>query len=283
MPPRLRRVPSAVVELLRLCVVVFFAGVGYYVADAVDDSGDQVLGRLQRGRPRHRARLRPRLRPRRRPRPGHPSAVGQAEVGPACPVGRADRRRGDRCRCRRDRRRRRHLAGAAARPAAADVPDLRCSCWSSLGALGYRLGASKREAVLGMFGSRVGMADPPVAAAALPRVLDTSVAIDGRIVDVVRVRLRARHDARPDRGPRRAAGSGRRRRRHPPGQGPPRARGPRDAAPARPASRSRCSTTRCPGCPRSTPSWCASAWTEGPRCSPSTRTWPGSRRWPAYG
>ena len=44
MAPRLRRAPSAVVELLRLCVVVFFAGVGYYVADAVDDSGDKVLG-----------------------------------------------------------------------------------------------------------------------------------------------------------------------------------------------------------------------------------------------
>ena len=56
----------------------------------------------------------------------------------------------------------------------------------SLGLLGYRLGTAKREAVLGMFGSRVGMADRPVPTVALPRVLDTSVAIDGRIVDVVR-------------------------------------------------------------------------------------------------
>ena len=44
MAPRLARVPNAVVELLRLCVVVFFAGVGYYVADAVDEGGEPVLG-----------------------------------------------------------------------------------------------------------------------------------------------------------------------------------------------------------------------------------------------
>ena len=29
MSPRLGRAPNAVVELLRLCVVVFFAGLGY--------------------------------------------------------------------------------------------------------------------------------------------------------------------------------------------------------------------------------------------------------------
>ena len=44
MAPRLRRVPSAVVELLRLCVVVFFAGLGYYVAETLDDSREPVLG-----------------------------------------------------------------------------------------------------------------------------------------------------------------------------------------------------------------------------------------------
>src|SRR4051812_36724192 len=44
MAPRLRRVPSAVVELLRLCVVVFFAGTGYYVAGLVGDNGQPVLG-----------------------------------------------------------------------------------------------------------------------------------------------------------------------------------------------------------------------------------------------
>ena len=50
MAPRLRRVPSAVVELLRLCVVVFFAGLGYYVAETLDDSGEPVLGAGDRDR-----------------------------------------------------------------------------------------------------------------------------------------------------------------------------------------------------------------------------------------
>ncbi len=56
----------------------------------------------------------------------------------------------------------------------------------TLGLLGYRIGVAKRAAVLGMFGSQVGLAEGPVPAVALPRVLDTSVAIDGRIIDVVR-------------------------------------------------------------------------------------------------
>jgi uncharacterized protein YacL len=45
---------------------------------------------------------------------------------------------------------------------------------------------SKRDSMLRMFGARVGLADRPTATAALPRVLDTSVAIDGRILAVVR-------------------------------------------------------------------------------------------------
>src|SRR4051812_14954201 len=45
MSPRLGRAPNAVVELLRLCVVVFFAGVGYYLAQVFeDDQGKPVLG-----------------------------------------------------------------------------------------------------------------------------------------------------------------------------------------------------------------------------------------------
>jgi uncharacterized protein YacL len=185
MPPRLRRVPSAVVELLRLCVVVFFAGVGFYVADAVDDSGDQVLGAFTvvglgivlgsalgyvLGGVVGRGTL---------------SAVTQAEAG------------------LRARSAEQIVAGAMGAVvgviAAAGItwpvlllgrPLLTFPIFVfvlvSLGALGYRVGASKREAVLGMFGSRVGMAEAPLVAAALPRVLDTSVAIDGRIVDVAR-------------------------------------------------------------------------------------------------
>jgi uncharacterized protein YacL len=55
-----------------------------------------------------------------------------------------------------------------------------------LGYFGFVIGASKRDGVLALFGERAGLAPRAVAAAALPRVLDTSVAIDGRIVDVVR-------------------------------------------------------------------------------------------------
>ncbi len=51
-----------------------------------------------------------------------------------------------------------------------------------LGYLGFQIGVSKRDGVLGL----MGQASRPVAATALPRVLDTSVAIDGRVLEVVR-------------------------------------------------------------------------------------------------
>ncbi|MGZ6825298.1 MAG: PIN domain-containing protein, partial [Mycobacteriales bacterium] len=56
----------------------------------------------------------------------------------------------------------------------------------TLGYVGFLVGASKREGVLSMFGSRAGLAPRAVAASQLPRVIDTSVAIDGRVLDVVR-------------------------------------------------------------------------------------------------
>jgi uncharacterized protein YacL len=55
-----------------------------------------------------------------------------------------------------------------------------------LGYFGFVIGASKRDGVLSLFGERAGLGPRAVAAAALPRVLDSSVAIDGRIVDVIR-------------------------------------------------------------------------------------------------
>jgi uncharacterized protein YacL len=55
-----------------------------------------------------------------------------------------------------------------------------------LGYFGFVIGASKRDGVLALFGDRAGLPPRAVAAAALPRVVDTSIAIDGRIVDVVR-------------------------------------------------------------------------------------------------
>ncbi len=55
-----------------------------------------------------------------------------------------------------------------------------------LGYLGYQIGATKRDGVLAMFGDRAGLGPRPVPAAVLDRVVDTSVAIDGRVLDVVR-------------------------------------------------------------------------------------------------
>jgi uncharacterized protein YacL len=55
-----------------------------------------------------------------------------------------------------------------------------------LGYVGFRVGASKRDGMLAIFGGRTGVQPRDPAAAALPRVIDSSVAIDGRIVDVVR-------------------------------------------------------------------------------------------------
>jgi uncharacterized protein YacL len=56
----------------------------------------------------------------------------------------------------------------------------------TMGYVGFLVGASKREGVLAMFGQRAGMAAPTKSVSAMPRVVDSSVAIDGRILDVVR-------------------------------------------------------------------------------------------------
>src|SRR5450755_1195698 len=55
-----------------------------------------------------------------------------------------------------------------------------------IGYLGYRLGTSRREEMLCLFASRARMGPRPLATSNLPRIVDTSVAIDGRVVDVVR-------------------------------------------------------------------------------------------------
>jgi uncharacterized protein YacL len=55
-----------------------------------------------------------------------------------------------------------------------------------LGYLGFRVGSSKRDGVLQLFSGRTGVTPRDAAPSALPRVIDTSVAIDARIVDVVR-------------------------------------------------------------------------------------------------
>jgi uncharacterized protein YacL len=52
--------------------------------------------------------------------------------------------------------------------------------------VGFRVGAAKRDDVLAVVGGRTGVAPRRVATAAVAKVLDTSVAIDARILDVVR-------------------------------------------------------------------------------------------------
>jgi uncharacterized protein YacL len=55
-----------------------------------------------------------------------------------------------------------------------------------LGYSGSQIAMSKRTGVLELFGERAGLTPRAVVAAALPRLVDTSVAVDGRILDVVR-------------------------------------------------------------------------------------------------
>ena len=184
--PRLSRVPNAVVELLRLCVVVFFAGVGYYVAGLFDDGdGKPLLGALSvvalgiiLG-----------------------SAIGYV-LGGVMGRGTVTAVRSAEARLR-DASAEQIVAGVVGAVIGVVVaagitwpvllirrPLLTLPVFGfvvvTMGLLGYRLGVSKRDGVLALFGARVGMAEKPVPVVALPRVLDTSVAIDGRVVDVVR-------------------------------------------------------------------------------------------------
>ncbi|HEX3898881.1 MAG TPA: TRAM domain-containing protein [Mycobacteriales bacterium] len=52
--------------------------------------------------------------------------------------------------------------------------------------VGFRVGAAKRDEVLGVIGFRTGVMPRRASGSTLVKLIDTSVAIDGRIVDVVR-------------------------------------------------------------------------------------------------
>ena len=54
------------------------------------------------------------------------------------------------------------------------------------GFLGYRIGQAKRDGVLALLGARAGVTPRDTAVSVLPRLVDSSVAIDGRVLDVVR-------------------------------------------------------------------------------------------------
>lgn len=175
--------PGVVVEVLRFCVVVFFAGVGYFISLTAGDPEVRVgaftgtgigivlgaaigyvLGGVvarMTGRSLRRAEAALLERSVEQVLAGLFGAVLGVLVaaGLTWPV---------------------LLVGAAQ----VTFPLLVFVC-VSVGTLGYRVGMAKRDGVLQLFGPRAGLSEHRQSSA-LPRVLDTSVAIDGRIVDVVR-------------------------------------------------------------------------------------------------
>lgn len=181
---RLPRTPYAVLEVLRLLVVVFFAGAGYQVGASVG-ADRSVLGAL------------------------NGTAVGLvlgSGIGYVLGglLGRRTAATADLARSRlRDVSAEQLVAGGLGLaggvllgagvawpvfllPQAFLAFPLFGFVVVVLGYVGSQIGVSKREGVLALFGERAGLSSAAPAAAALPRLIDTSVAIDGRILDVVR-------------------------------------------------------------------------------------------------
>src|SRR3954451_11759693 len=184
MKSRIPRAPSSVVELLRLFVIVFFAGLGYEISRHVSSDGN-VLG------PFNGVALGIIVA----------SGLGYAIGGV---LGRTTVTAVDRTE--------RSLADVSAEQLVAGSiggvigvlvgsglawpvfligePFLAFPLFAFvvvvLGLIGFRVGQAKRDGVLGMFGERAGLKPRETPTAALPRIIDTSVAIDGRLLDVVR-------------------------------------------------------------------------------------------------
>jgi uncharacterized protein YacL len=183
MKPRDVRLPRGVVELLRLCIVAFFAGIGYEVSAALDADGvavgpiDGVGVGVLLG-----------------------AAVGYVVGGMTARL--TVRTVESTEASLRDRSAEQVLAGMMG--AALGVVIAAGITWpilligptvvvlpvfvfvvATVALLGYRLGLSRRHAILGMFGAQTGLASAVTPPSSLALVLDTSVAIDGRIVDVV--------------------------------------------------------------------------------------------------
>jgi len=180
------RPPTALIEILRLFTVLFFAGLGYETARFLSDRGHSdvlgpfngvavsiivgsgigfvvggILGRsVAASADRTEAAL----------REVSADTLLAGAIGLVCGV---------------------LLGGGIAWPLFF-IPDpliaipLFGAVVAVLGYLGFRIGASKRDGVLAIFSGRTGVSPRDVPPSALPRVIDTSVAIDGRIVDVVR-------------------------------------------------------------------------------------------------
>ena len=186
MSPASRQPPSGLIEILRLFTVIFFAGLGYETSRFFSDNGHGdvlgpfnglavaiivgsgigfvvggVLGRtVAASADRTEAAL----------REVSADTLLAGSLGLVCGV---------------------LLGGGIAWPLFF-VPDpliaipLFGGVVAVLGYLGFRVGASKRDGMLAIFSGRTGVAPRDAAPSALPRVIDSSVAIDGRILDVVR-------------------------------------------------------------------------------------------------
>jgi len=179
-----QRTPYAVVEVLRLLTVVFFAGAGYQVGVSTGD-GRPVLGAL------------------------NGTALGLV-VGSGLGyvlggvLGRRTAQTTELARTRlRDVSAEQIVAGALGLVGGVVVgagvawpvfllPD-DALAFPLFGVVvvvlaysGSQIAMSKRSGVLALFGERTGITPRSLSAAALPRVVDTSVAVDGRILDVVR-------------------------------------------------------------------------------------------------
>ena len=180
-----RRPARGVVEALRLLCVVFFAGVGFEVARAIDPSEKAVLGTFNGiaigvivgsglgyvlGGVLGRTTVTTVDRVEMGLRETSAESLVAGAIGLVCGVLVA--------------------AGIGWPLFLIPEPYIAFSMFGVLlvlfGFLGLRLGESKRDGMLSMFGARAGVAPREAAPAALPRLVDSSVAIDGRVLDVVR-------------------------------------------------------------------------------------------------
>lgn len=183
-PTRAPRTPYAVLEILRLLVVVFFAGAGYQLGTAVD--GDRpvlgalngtalglvlgcgfgyVLGGVLGRRTAAAAEVtRTRL---------HEVSADTLVAGAVGMVGGV-------------------LLGAGVAWPVFLLPQTYLALplfgfvVVVLGYIGSQIAMSKREGVLALFGERAGRAPRVLPPSVMPRIIDTSVAVDGRVLDVVR-------------------------------------------------------------------------------------------------
>jgi uncharacterized protein YacL len=177
------KMPGVVVEVLRFCVVVFFAGVGYFIARSVNHPEFRVgafnvtgIGVLLGG------------------------AIGYVLGGVVARLTSRSLRQAEAALLERSVEQVLAgllgavlgvlVAGGLVWPvlligaAPVTLPLFIFVC-VTVGTLGHRIGMANRTGLLRLLGPRAGLSEHSQDSA-LPRVLDSSVAIDGRIVDVVR-------------------------------------------------------------------------------------------------